>query len=449
MKPTIFFLFLLAFACAQDSRTVTEPTIPPAAITLRALLQAPGGGLSESDESKLDTARIQRALDECPPGRAVVLAADGARNAFLSGPLELRKGVTLVVDAGAILLASRNPRDYDRTEGSCGIITKSGKGCKPLFGGDGVQDAAIMGDGIIDGRGGSKMLGQTISWWDLAEEARKKGSQNCPRIVQVSRCDNFRLYRITLRNSPNFHVAYYDGDGFTAWGVRIYAPGKGARNTDGIDPANSRNVTITHCFIHTGDDNVAIKAGGKGKPATNMTISHNHFYAGHGMSIGSETDAGASAIRVTDLSVDSADNAIRIKSNSSRGGMVRDVVYEDVCIRNTKHPILMDTHYSFYGEARDKLPTFTGIALRGVRIQGGGTVTLDGYDAAHRLGIAFDNVILDNPAAIKVVARHADVALGPGPVNLEVSGEDLNITGHAGEGKGNSCEGKFVPFPAK
>jgi polygalacturonase len=45
---------------------------------------------------------------------------------------------------------------------------------------------------------------------------------------------------------------------------------------------------------------------GKGGPggATNMTVSHNHFYWGHGMSIGSETDGGVSRIRVFDLSLD-------------------------------------------------------------------------------------------------------------------------------------------------
>jgi polygalacturonase len=45
-------------------------------------------------------------------------------------------------------------------------------------------------------------------------------------------------------------VTYNDGDGFTAWGVKIWAPGEGARNTDGIDPGNSTNITIAHCFLH-------------------------------------------------------------------------------------------------------------------------------------------------------------------------------------------------------
>lgn len=446
LSPLLAAIALLS-AHAQDTRTVTEPVIPPVSTTLVAGLSTQGATLSEADEKKLDTERIQQAIDGCAPGKAVELRSDGGHNAFLFGPLELRRGVTLLVAAGTTLFGSRNPRDYDRSAGSCGIVDENGRGCKPLIGGDGVADAAVMGDGVIDGRGGEKLLGQDVSWWDLAEKARAKGSQNCPRIMILSRCDNFTLYRITLKNSPNFHVAYSGGNGFTAWGVIIHTPRK-ARNTDGIDPGNSTNVTITHCYIDTGDDNVAIKAG-PGKPTTNMTIAHNHFYAGHGMSIGSNTDGGASAIRVTDLSIDGADNGLRIKSNSSRGGLVRDVVYEDVCIRKTKNPILMDSNYSFYGTARDRLPAFQDIIVRNVRVSDGGRIRLDGYDAKHRLGITFDNVVLDEPAAVKVVAVHADVTLGPGPVNFLPAGDDVTVSGKAGQGNRNSCADKFVEMPVK
>jgi polygalacturonase len=306
-----------------------------------------------------------------------------------------------------------------------------------------IAGAAVMGDGTIDGRGWAKLSGQNDSWWDLAEQARKGGSQNCPRIIVASHADNFTLYRITLKNSPNFHVTY-SGNGFTAWGVVIHTP-KNARNTDGIDPGNATNVTITHCFIYAGDDNVAIKAGLPG-PTSHMTISHNHFYAGHGMSIGSETNGGASDILVTDLSVDGADNGIRIKSNSSRGGVVKHVVYEDVCIRDTKVPIYMDSNYSYYGPARDMLPTFTDIVLRNVRVLNAGKINLDGYDEQHRLGITFDNVFFDQPAGNPIKASHAVVTLGPGAANFLPSGADVRVLGSPGKGKPNACEGKFVPM---
>src|SRR5260370_4116666 len=334
----ILAAFSLALAAhARAPRVVTEPVITPGWAVLTAKLAAIDGNktLADTDEAKLDTGRIQQAMETCPKGQAVVLKATGALNAFLTGPLDLKPGVTLMVDAKAILFGSRDAKVYEVSTGSCGIVSQAGRGCRAMINGSGVVGVGVMGDGAMDGRGWAKMLGKNVSWWDLAEEARKGGNQNCPRILVLNRCDNFTLYRITLKNSGNFHVAYSGGDGFTAWGVIINTP-KNARNTDGIDPGSSTNVTITHCFIHTGDDNVAIKAGGH---CSHMTIARNHFSTSHRMSIGSETNGGADTIRVTDLSIDGADNGIRIKSNSGKGGKVTDAVSDDVCIRATKNPI--------------------------------------------------------------------------------------------------------------
>jgi polygalacturonase len=419
---------LLLLQLAQDTRHVSEPVIPKACTTLTARS-------SSIEEDQPDTVRIQQALDQCPSSQAVKLTG----KTFLAGPLQLRAGVTLLVDASTTLYGSRNPRDYDVSPGSCGTVDKKGKGCRALISGNQVAGAAVMGDGVIDGRGGAKLIGQDVSWWDLAQEAKVKNlNQNVPRIMVLTHCDNFTLYRITLHNSPNFHVAYSGGNGFTVWAVKIYSP-KTARNTDGIDPGDAQNVTIKQCFIHTGDDNVAIKAGAPG-PTGHMTIEDNHFYTGHGMSIGSETDGGASAIRVKNLSIDGADNGIRIKSNSSRGGHVHDIVYEDVCIKDTKNPIMMDSNYSFMGEARDKLPSFDDILLRNVRVLTPGRITLDGYDATHQLGITFDNVVLEG--ANKFAAVHANIT-----GNLKVSGDDVHVVHNTSTGAPNTCEGKFVPFP--
>ncbi len=445
----IFGAFCAAAAHAQDTRHVTEPKFPAPCAELPAQLTAIDGNrtLAEADETRLDTARIQKALDGCGRGQAVVLKAAGGHNAFLTGPLDLRPGVTLRVDAGAILFGSRDPTVYEVRPGSCGLVDKNGRGCRPMIAGDGAADAGVMGPGTIDGRGWAKLLGRDVSWWDLAEQARKGGSQNVPRILVLSRCNNFTLYRLTLKNSPNFHVYYGQGDGFTAWGVIIDTPGKGARNTDGIDPGSSTNVTITHCYIHTGDDQVAIKAGGH---AAHMTIAHNHFYTGHGMSIGSETYGGAEAILVEDLSIDGADNGIRIKSNATRGGLVQGIVYRDVCIRGTKNPIYMDSDYEHAGKAAGtRLPQFTGIELHDVRVEDGGKITLQGFDEQHRLGMRFDNVILDPSPNLKIAAEHAQLEFGPGPVNFLPEGPDVTVTGKPGKGAPNACVGKFVPLPGR
>src|SRR5262249_15480386 len=61
-------------ASAQDSRTVVEPKRPASCAVLNAELSPVADTtLAESDETKLDTRRIQAAIDHCGPGRAVVL----------------------------------------------------------------------------------------------------------------------------------------------------------------------------------------------------------------------------------------------------------------------------------------------------------------------------------------------------------------------------------------
>jgi polygalacturonase len=306
-----------------------------------------------------------------------------------------------------------------------------------------------MGDGVIDGRGGSKMIvggkEQGKTWWDVGHAAKTDGHQQVPRLIVVDHSDDFTLYRITLKNAAFFHVTYSNGDGFTVWGLKIDTPAN-APNTDGVDPGASRNITITQSYIRDGDDDIAIK-GGSG-PVTNMSVIHNHFYWGHGMSIGSETEAGVSALRVTDLSLDGTTAGIRIKSQQAYGGLVHDVVYEDVCIRNAHSPIQLDTNYLANPKpGSGHIPVFTDIVLRDVRISGGGRIQLEGFDATRRIGIQLDGVTLDSPSAYKFIVNHADVTLGPGPVNFQMPGVDSTARGTPGKGTLESCAAKFVPFP--
>ena len=453
MKRLHTWLRVIAFfpaplLMAQDSRTVVEPVLPPVCSSLDAQLSSSGRSLATTDEDKLDTVRIQKALDACDKGRGVVLRTQGAANAFLSGPLELREGVTLIVDKGATLFASRDPAVYEKAPGSCGLVSESGSGCKPLIAAQHVSGAGVMGDGVIDGRGGEKLLGKDVTWWDLAEQARSGGRQQVPRLIVTDTADNFTVYRITLKNSPNFHIVYNHGDGFTVWGLKIDSPKRGARNTDGVDPgAGAKNITITHTYIRTGDDNVAIKGGTGG--ITNMTVSHNHFYWGHGMSIGSETNGGVSKIRVLDLSLDGPDNGIRIKSNGSRGGLVHDVVYDDVCVRDSPNPITLDTGYTAAGTVEgNSPPTMRDITLHNVRASGGGKISFNGYANEYRIGATLDNVLLTDSASYTYAIRHADLVLGPGPVNLSLEdGVDSTVQGKPGKGAATPCADKFVPFP--
>jgi hypothetical protein len=83
--------------------------------------------------------------------------------------------------------------------------------------------------------------------------------------------------------------------------------------------------------------------------------------------------------------------------------------------------------------------------LRNVRITGAGKITLDGFDATHRLGMVFDNLYLDTPKELKITASHGDFTLGPG--NLAPAGEDVKVNHSGGKATPNTCSGKFVPLP--
>lgn len=453
MRKALPHSFLIAFpllSClaltAQDTRKVVEPRIPHVCITLNAGIAAPGGVLPESAEQNLDTERIQHALDTCAKGKAVVLRAKGAKSLFLSGPLTLRPGVTLVIDRDTVLAASTNPRLYDIAPGTCGILSEKGHGCKPFFSGDHIEGSGIMGEGAIDGRGGAKLVGQDVTWWDLAHEAKVKDlQQSVPAMMQLRHADGFTLYQITLRNSPGFHVSINQTDGFTAWGVKIMTP-KTARNTDGIDPGSSSNITIAYSYINTGDDDVCLKPQ-PGRGVSNMSVLHNHFYAGHGMSIGSGTNGGADHLLVDDLTIDGADNGLRIKSDPSRGGLVHDVTYRNVCIRNVRNPLVFTPHYTTFKGSN--LPIYRDITLENVHVLTPGAYTFLGLDAEHRLGIKLNNVFADGQQQSLFYNRDADVTIGLEIGNLVPSGPDVTVihAGNSAVGKPLACDARFVPYP--
>ncbi len=458
-------------ADAQDTRTVTEPVIPASCVKLAAKLQSVSGSLREQDEDKPDTERIQKSLDTCTAGQAVELSQDGAgTNAFLSGPLDLRQGVTLLVDKGVTLFASRRSADYDMPAqsgaggtvsggpGTCGTLPSKGR-CKSFLT-IRVKNAAIMGDGVIDGRGGAKLLDKDTSWWALAVKAEPGNvPYSDPRLIDAADADGFVLYRITLHDSPNFHVGVSRTNGFTAWGVHIktpvHQPGPNEprpRNTDGIDPGSSTNITIAHSWIDNGDDNIAIKTG-----VTHMSVLDNHFYSGHGMSIGSETYSGDSDILVDGLTEDHTTSGIRIKSNVTRGGLVHDVTYRNICMRDVQVPIAISPYYNngtidqFVdpGLKGDRIPFYKDIKIERVQDISPGDVLIAGYDDAHRTQVVLTEVSIRYIKPSQVHVKYADIVTRGTDIPFEGSAtsKDVRLVAmSAMSARPFSCEGKFVPM---
>src|SRR5262249_4337167 len=70
-----------------------------------------------------------------------------------------------------------------------------------------------------------------------------------------------------------------------------------------------------------------------------------------------------------------------IKSNAGRGGLVQDVIYDDVCIRNTKNPVIFDLLYTMTAadrRASPHPPALKDILLKNVRVLSPGAPILRG-----------------------------------------------------------------------
>jgi polygalacturonase len=327
-------------------------------------------------------------------------------------------------------------------------------------------------------------VGRDYSWWQASYALRSvDGSIGNPTLLNVRSSGTpgttgVLIYRITLHNSPKFHVKVAGrpgnagfvcnrpGEGFTVWGVTVLTPSQWtnseglvltpyfARNTDGIDPgANfSASCGVLACnTVSTGDDQMAIKGGHMVK---DVIIAHNRFGTGHGMSIGSETygdtnnGVGVENVQVYDLTIDAdsrwtgspgndaADsNGIRIKSDASRGGIVRNVSFSDVCIRDVSNAILISTAYNplFSGNL---IPQFKDIRFNDIHDVSCASlhepvVTMEGFNAAFRSGpITLNNVIVDNFSDKQALAvEWAHFILGPGQVNVVPSpSSDQGVT---------------------
>jgi Glycosyl hydrolases family 28/MBG domain (YGX type)/Bacterial Ig-like domain (group 3) len=471
-----------------DSRTVTEPTFPPICQVVTAAITQVNNDIPisvDSSNTNPDAARIQAAINFCStnfPGQAVELSMDssGVYNAFLSGPLVMPSNSALLVDPGVTLFFSRNAQDFDLVAGTHTCGTRNGnsanKSCLPPIDiPKNATNVSIMGYGKLNARGGDPLLNgfQTSSsfpvpanftWWNLAA----LGNQQVPEsmIQPETGVTNLTLYKITLQNASMFHVKSIGTiKGLTAWGVKIETP-TFTNNTDGIDPDQAQNVTVANSWISDGDDDIAIGASGttgSTNGAANISIINNHFFAGHGESIGSFTDGGVnnilfdnnmlagddfsgkgSAINAVPFTInnttfpvnyaDGNSTAVRIKSDQAAGGIVTNVQYSNSCFLDHNKDLLFTPLYNT--DAGSNTPNVSNILLQNLAfmndagkagsVQFTGTNTVvNGVTLTFPLGITLDNVTFPNAltasnftvSSTSGKEQYANLSYGPGDVS--------------------------------
>lgn len=415
MRPRLLHLVLIAASVTAAAYGQNQGPAP-----VPCVIGGVNQVVSPSGNTATDTSNIQNAMNACTTvgtaaGHPVYVQL--APGSYTITPIFMRSYVYLLIPSGVVVNASTNASAYQIAgSGTCGTIASSSSGCMPLISaGNNSQPAAnytgiigsrvvgLMG-GTINGHGWDVITGPTApstptSWWQVATTANAEGKkQICPRLIEFDQGQNIVLRDITLEDSPYFHVVFSQCSYVTATDITIQTPsslapsGSGTPyNTDGIDPISSTFISITNCHITDGDDNIAITAASKG-PSHDITIQNNRFGPGHGISIGSGTNAGVYNIYVKDAFFNGTDNGLRIKSDDSEGGEVQHIFYDTICMRaiNTgsksskNGAINFDTQYS--SSTGTLYPYYTDIHLHDV---------YSDTDSATIAGKAWDNFRLN------------------------------------------------------
>ncbi len=325
---------------------------------------------------------IQKAIDKCSQkggGRVIVPA--GQR--FLTAAIQLKSGVNLVVEEGAVLEFAFEPELYPivptRWEGlDCWNLS-------PLIYAYQARDIAITGKGTIDGGGsndtwwpwcGSKKfgmkeggiaqnMGARARLLKYAEDGvpmdeRRFGPTDGlrPQMINLNQCEGILIEDVTLLRSPFWVIHPLLSTDITVRGVHINNNGP---NGDGCDPESCDRVLIENCYFNTGDDCIAIKSGRNndgreggqgafaGRASKNIIIRNSKFNNGHGgVVIGSEISGGCQNVYAHDCEMDSPslDRVLRIKTNSCRGGVIENINMRNITVGQCGEAVLkINTDY--------------------------------------------------------------------------------------------------------
>ena len=308
----------------------------------------------------LCTDAFVKAIDACSKaGGGHVVVPEGV---FLTGAIHLKSNIDLHISEGAVVKFSTNPNDYlplvhARWQGIT-LMNYS-----PLIYAYGQENVALTGRGLLDGQADSqhwwpwkKLSNKPISWPLLEKYNDEKAPLNDrvfgpghylrPTFVEFYRCKNVLIKNVHLENSPFWFLHPVLCTDVTIDGVETNASGP---NTDGCDPESCTDVLVQHCVFNTGDDCIAIKSGRNNDgrrvnvPAKDMIIRDCTMRNGHGgVSIGSEITGGAEDIFIENCNMSSPDldQALRLKSNKKRGGIIQNIYARNIKVGQVKVSIL-------------------------------------------------------------------------------------------------------------
>lgn len=376
-----------------------------------------------------NTAVFKKAIKACAENGGGVVSVPAGK--YLTGPIHLDNNINLRLEEGSEILFSTNSADYP-------LVRTSFEGTElmnysPLIYAYQKTNVAVSGKGTINGQGDKE------HWWpwmgqvpygytqgmpsqrdplnrlrlvDMAEEGVPvekrvfgEGHYLRPNFVEFFECKNAMLKGITIVNAPFWVIHPMKSENVLVDGVTIKSHGP---NNDGCDPEYCKNVVIRNCIFDTGDDCIAIKSGrdADGRrvniASENIVVKDCKMYDGHGgVTIGSEISAGVRNVFVENCDMDSPelDRAIRIKTNTRRGGVVENVYVRNIRVGQVKESVLGVTmFYDVHGnQTGDFMPTVRNIFLQDITVKNGGKygILAKGYQESPITNVVFKNVTIE------------------------------------------------------
>jgi polygalacturonase len=223
-------------------------------------------------------------------------------------------------------------------------------------------------NGTIDGQGSV--------WWDMWKKGTLPFTR--PHLLELMDSSDAIVSNVVFQDSPfwNIHPVYCSN--VVIRNVTILAP-HDSPNTDGIDPDSSSNVCIEDCYISTGDDLIAIKSGwdeygiAYGRPSSDITIRRitgSSPFAG--FSVGSETSGGVENVLAEHLNFYSSGFGVHIKTNTGRGGFIRNITVSDVTLDNVRYGLRIAGDVGGHPDERynhNALPIVDGLTIKNVQGQ--------------------------------------------------------------------------------
>jgi polygalacturonase len=326
MRNTRIVLFALSALLLTGCASGWQPEVAAPSIQSNSFSIMDYGAIG--DGKTMNTKAFQSAVNACVKAGGGTVSVPAGK--FLTASFSLGSNVNLNLQKDATILFSDNPDDYsiDNNRYEYFLTTEN------------CHDVAITGSGTIDGQG---------EYWWKQFKAKKTAMPHRPFLVVFTKCQRVLVEGVTLHDSPMEHLVPKQCQDVMIRDVTITVHDPQlAKNTDGIDPSGL-NFIITHCTMDTGDDNIAVKPTDRYDPdrpaMENLLVSDCTFLHGHGMSIGGQSYGGMKKMVVRNCTFDGTDAGIRAKAPRTAGGLVEDLTYENLTMKNVAYAISITSYY--------------------------------------------------------------------------------------------------------